>query len=632
MRERVSGSLKAMVVAGLLVAAGCGGTSDSGNGGGGGPGPTPSTGWTVLVYMVADNNLEDDGLKDLLEMSQVGSGSDLRFVVQADRIQGFASGGVLNLPDWTTTKRLLVEKGSFRELGDLGEVNMADPGVLANFISWGVKAYPSEKYMLVFWDHGGGWIGFGWDDTSNREKLTLAKLNTGLSNGLSAAGIAKFDVIGFDACLMATVEVLQNLKAFGSYFIASEELEPGHGWDYAAFAGGGTLDPVALSKKVIDGFKAQATAENTVASITLSLIDSAKIDPILSAIAGVKNSFTGANPASTQISAARRAALAFGSKPDPTKSYHLVDLVNLFSGANAVTGSAALQSAVNAAVVYHVEGAAQARAKGLSIYFPSAKAYYSAEYDSVAGMDDWRAFLTTYYAGPPGPPPGVPTWASGSFNSTHAALGLTGVLSSATASAASNAFLSYGLMESAPGTGAFLLGDQPASISGVNVTSSWDWSVLELVQPPGTTTYVELAYLSIEVVSSTLGSATIPLLYDAAPGATPIEAARYIVFQLTDGKIISDSLYAFTDGGVAGLTPAAGSKVRAMVAYLPSPATFARQWVPYSDPGQGFDATKEIGILFAELKVGARGFAGMFAANDAGKGDWLYTGTGVVRP
>jgi hypothetical protein len=42
---------------------------------------------------------------------------------------------------------------------------MDDSAQLALFIERGVKAYPANKYFLIFWDHGAGWPGFGGDDT-----------------------------------------------------------------------------------------------------------------------------------------------------------------------------------------------------------------------------------------------------------------------------------------------------------------------------------------------------------------------------------------------------------------------------------------------------------------------------------
>jgi len=150
--------------------------------------PVGTKGWTVLVYMSADNNLEGDGLKDLIEMASVNSGADLRFVVQADRAVGEAAGPVLNLPDFTSTKRFLVRKGQVQDATDLGELNMGLTSSLSDFVTWGIKTYPGERYMLVFWDHGGGWKGFGWDDSTiptagAADPLTLAEIASGVQAG-----------------------------------------------------------------------------------------------------------------------------------------------------------------------------------------------------------------------------------------------------------------------------------------------------------------------------------------------------------------------------------------------------------------------------------------------------------------
>lgn len=45
--------------------------------------------WTILVYMISDNDLEKDGVSDVQEMLTVESGGRLRFVTQMDRADGF---------------------------------------------------------------------------------------------------------------------------------------------------------------------------------------------------------------------------------------------------------------------------------------------------------------------------------------------------------------------------------------------------------------------------------------------------------------------------------------------------------------------------------------------------------------
>jgi hypothetical protein len=566
-------------------------------------------------------------------------------VVQVDRAIGEAGGSILNLPDFTTTKRILVQNGSLQEIQDLGEVNMADPAVLADFISWGVRTYPGQRYFLDFWDHGGGWRGFGWDDstitgTSGAQNLTLAKLNTGIQNGLAAAGLAKFDIIGFDACLMATVEVANALKGYASYLLASEEVEPGHGWDYAAFAGGGPLDAVALGRKVIDGFKAQATAEGTVANVTLSLVDNSKVAAVVTALGAVQAGYgtTPTTTATNTVAIARAGALAFADNPDPSQAYNLVDLDNLFGQSGTITGGADVRTAVAAAVVYHVEGAAKAAARGLAVYFPPTQASYLADYTNVPGMDAWRTFLQSYWTASTGggsAAGGTPSFtAAGISSNTHTSVTVGATLSAQSSASVVSAFLVYGVMErevGGSGTGAVIFGDQPADVSGTSVSSTWDWSVFALCQPNCTNpTYHEFAYVSIQMRSASVGEAYIPMLYDPAAGATPVEALRVIAF--SNGSLVSDTLYAASGGGLAALNPVAGSRLRAKVGYLADPSVYSVQWIPYSSPGQGFDAAQAVGIGQATLTTGTLAFLGMRAENAAGQGDWVYTGSGLTRP
>ncbi len=126
-----------------------------------------------------------------------------------------------------------VTKEGFRaenksELGSIGKSN-----TLTNFITYTIEEHPAEKYGLLFWNHGNGSVnGFGFDELYDYDSLTLPELEEGLKKG---AGEEKFAFIGFDACLMANVEVATAIFPYADYLIASQELEPGEGWDYSSF-------------------------------------------------------------------------------------------------------------------------------------------------------------------------------------------------------------------------------------------------------------------------------------------------------------------------------------------------------------------------------------------------------------
>lgn len=41
---------------------------------------------------------------------------------------------------------------------------------------------------------------------------------------------ATFELIGFDACLMSSIEIASRLQGVARYMVASEEIEPEWGW------------------------------------------------------------------------------------------------------------------------------------------------------------------------------------------------------------------------------------------------------------------------------------------------------------------------------------------------------------------------------------------------------------------
>jgi hypothetical protein len=609
-------------------------------GGGGGGGGGTGNGWTVLVYTVADNNLEPYALYNLEQMAAVGSSAGLNIVAEVDRAPTGqytpAGTGLVNLPAWTTARRLLVKQGSFQQLSDLGEIDTADPANLADFIEWGVKAYPADHYMLVLWDHGGGWQGFGVDETSN-DMMKLLSIRNGVRDGLAAAGLAKLDVLGFDACMMASLEVAEALAPYSRYLLASEETEPGHGWDYRSLSGAASLDPLALSKRIVDGYQAIANSAqwNDGAGITLSVVDLTKLGPIEAGLAKLAADFgttAALAPYTADLGQGLRSSVAFGANPDPSSAYNLVDAGDLFLNAAALgADAAALRTAVQGAVAYKVNGSAYAQATGLSIYFPTSPGYYSSTlYDALPGMDDWRTFLAAFYGAADAVP--APTFASGTYNATRALFTLDGVLTAGTLATLSSASLVYGL----PGDSgdAWVFGEQPAATyndgSGDHVTGDWDYSFLHLAQ--ASTAHEEYGYASIAVPDSTTAILSIPMSYYPTGGGTAQSAVRALVFNLSAGTILSDVYYLESNGALGQLVPAAGSTLHAQVIHLPDGNAWAGEWVDYTDAG-AFDAADEIQLDFSTtLGIGASLFAGLRIENAAGDVGWIATDALAARP
>jgi clostripain len=221
-----------------------------------------------MVYLDADNNLESAGINDINEMEMVGSTTDVNIVVQVDRIpysvlaannEGYADD--ISNGNWTTTRRYYITQDfdsvqiNSQLKSDLGELNTGDPQTLADFANWAVTNYPAKKYLLVIWNHGGGFRSLNlakdiaWDDTSGGDKITMPELEYALSTINTQMG-KKIDIVGMDACFMAMTEVAYQIKDYADILIASEESEPGDGWPYDTILGELVGNPLISSEQL----------------------------------------------------------------------------------------------------------------------------------------------------------------------------------------------------------------------------------------------------------------------------------------------------------------------------------------------------------------------------------------------
>ncbi|HEX8440687.1 clostripain-related cysteine peptidase [Archangium sp.] len=593
------------------------------------PQPHPTTGqsWTVLVYMVADNNLEPFALQDIVEMAQVGSGPNVNIVVQVDRAEGYSSDPLGSMPNWTTTRRMRVMPQAIENLGDLGEVNMGSPQTLSNFIEWGVKSYPADRYALVFWDHGGAWPGFGGDDsTQEQDVLSIAELKSGIQAGMQAAALKQFALIGYDACLMSTVEVALAMKPFGEYLLASEELEPGHGWDYQSLRvlrQDPSSSPLVLGKELIRGFQAQAVAEKTSENITLALTDLHALGDLEKAMEALASVYPIAGDAAlaTAFGRARTSALEFGKMPDPSRSLHMADLGHLADQLGALAPSAAqartsIQAALAKAVVAKTSGPQTAMSTGLSIYFPSAAAYYKPDYAALGEMASWRGLLTRLLQGGTGAAPTFVGEVADISVDDSDNIVLRGALTRGSAERITASRFYYGYSDSS-GT-LVLLGDMPASVEGTSasayVEASWAYSSLVLRQG----TKSGYAYLNLDAAVGGKIVATMPFLYFESPSAEGQFAVRVLVLQ--NESLVQDSYYLQSEGGFGELYPLADSLLYPLVQVVDGEGNTSFDVIATG----GFDATQPIALDFEPLASGTQAFGMLTIEDQTGQGDSAY--------
>jgi hypothetical protein len=620
---------------------GLGGGVGSGGGAGGGVATVPdkphSTGgssWTVLVYMVADNDLEPFALQDLVEMMQVGSKTGLNLVVQVDRAEGYAADAVGGLPNFTGAKRLLVRAGSLQELSDLGEVNMADPATLSSFLSWGLGAYPADRTALVFWDHGGGWTGFGLDEASGNQLLRLPQIEAGISQGLRTANSKPLALVGFDACLMATWEVSLTLAPHAEYLLASEETEPGHGWDWralAVLAQNPATDTPTLGLRVLQAYQAQAVEEKTADNITLSLIDLYRLGTLGRAIDAVTKAFDGTPPSATAFGRGQERAQKFGDSPEPARALNLVDLGSLVQetakeAAPVSSVQQQLATALSSAVVHHVEGAAKRGAKGMAVYFPPDSRYYDQGYEAIPAAAEWRAFLKSYFGTSNGstakPVFTNPNHLADTGFDTDGALAVQGTLAADGASSVARAVLYEGIVD---GNSLIVVGEEPALYGGTSVAGTWDLSVLSLSQGSN----VGYGYSSFSTVDASHAELDVVFAYRKSPSAEAQYCLRSLVFSVdgSGGVTLSSDAYFLATNGVFGeLSPVAGSTLMPLVKTIDldtgeealaegASAAFT------ASAGAGGRQEFQLDLSYQQFVSGTQVFGMLSVQNAAGEGD-----------
>lgn len=438
------------------------------------PSAEPGT-WTVLSFSIADTDLEPYMMDDVDEMGEVGSTEELSIVALVDRADGYSDDPVLGIDDWVGGKLLEVTSGGATVLDELGDVNTGDPEVLADFISRGIDQYPADNYALIISDHGASWPGVGGDESADSDHLSLGELDEAIGAGLEAAGVEKFDLLGFDACLMATYEVASTLADRADRLLASQELEPGHGWDYTALQsvvdnGGATVDE--LGSALIDGFEKQAREQETSAEITLSLIDLTQMGAVDAALAEFSGQLVDrAEGVSPVVGRSLAQTLGFGTNPDPEQDSYMSDLAILAGeiGVDALDVSDAADNlirAINDVVLDKVDGQATKGATGLSIYFPPTVDYFDAEYDALDIDTGWGDFLAAYYgAGSVIPTDDVAQFAEGDAEVffDEDGLNITAAFATAAEDNLAQAFIRYGVVESDESV--TFLGQEPAAIA-----------------------------------------------------------------------------------------------------------------------------------------------------------------------
>ncbi len=344
---------------------------------------------TIMIYMCATDLESNNGMatSDLQEMMAADISDNVNVLVYTGGCTRWRNNVMSN----STNQIYQIKDGGVKCLvKDAGNVSMTDPNTLTSFIQWCAKNYPANRNQLIFWDHGSGSVsGYGYDERFPRSgSMDLAEINSALKN----AGVT-FDFIGFDACLMATMETALMLCPYSDYLIASEETEPGIGWYYTNWLTALSKNPgmatIDVGQKIVDDFVDTCASKCRGQKTTLSLIDLAELELTvpeeLTAFSKATSQLIQNNEYKT-VSNARNNTREFSQ----SSKIDQVDLVHLAKNMGNEEGEA-LAEALLGAVKYNRTSSNMTNSYGLSIYFPYQKVSKVDEmvetYEAI-GMDE----------------------------------------------------------------------------------------------------------------------------------------------------------------------------------------------------------------------------------------------------
>ena len=343
--------------------------------------PAASKDYTIMVYMIGSN----------LETNSGSASADMREMEAAGL-------------DYSKTNLILYTGGSMRWNSDVpcsynsvidmsrsesarvvaGTKKNADMGAavtLSTFINFCTDNYPAEHYALILWDHGGGPLwGYGSDELFEGDGLLLFEMKDAMEETIFS-GVRNLDFVGFDACLMGNLETMTIWARYADYFVGSEELEPGNGWDYHFLhILNETYDTLTVTGEILtyyEQFYLEKKTDYYDPDLTLAVADLSKADGVQVILGELAENLTrtfstGRYPSVQESRGITKAFGVMGSAEEGSLfSYDLVDLNHLAENLVSLdkTSAGQLQKAVGELIVDSYSNVEHAG--GVTLYYPS---------------------------------------------------------------------------------------------------------------------------------------------------------------------------------------------------------------------------------------------------------------------
>jgi hypothetical protein len=358
--------------------------------------PAAQAKWTVMVYISGDNNLEDYVVKDLeLELAPTGSGANVQVVALADRGPGYDT----SRGDWQTTKLYHVMQGMIADsasaVADWGERDMGDPQTLIDFVSWSKTNYPADHYVLYFWGHGWNWHpGYVMQDDTNADTLDYGEMKAAIPS------LGFIDVIGYDGCNMASIEIFELWHNHATAVASSQEYVGWDGIEYDVVLAQLAANPNMTADQVAIATSQSAANDKTWSAVA---VDS-RYTALKTAVDQWATALTNGLAANrSKYAKAFTATRSMWQAPMDDDLYDMAyEIKRNVTDTNIKNKSQAVMDAVTAVVLHERHVNAYSDVHGISIYLitktsqkDSNYTYYRATID-FALTTAWDEFLNNY--------------------------------------------------------------------------------------------------------------------------------------------------------------------------------------------------------------------------------------------
>ena len=282
---------------------------------------------TVIMYLAGNNNLEsylEDNIRDVISSVDATTPSDNGRIVIYFRPR-VASGEPMLLQVYYDKKLAAVQCDTVRTYP--ATMSSSDPATLSKVVVDAAAVAPAKEYSMIFGSHATGWFTkecmsrgslerpmsisfkspndgsfwqqrgdeitrtFGMDGKVEHEGSQIDDPGMNISDMAAALSGRKFRTLIFDACFMASVEAVYDLRNVTNYVIASSAEIMGRGMPYDMvlkylFASGsveGNL--MQYCSEYMRYYSALTTGRK---SGTISLVDCSRVEALATAVAQVE--------------------------------------------------------------------------------------------------------------------------------------------------------------------------------------------------------------------------------------------------------------------------------------------------------------------------------------------------------